>query len=807
MRKWILVFCLLITCYSALSQQNISTLTVEKIMRDPKWIGTSPSGIFWSYDSKQLFFNWNPEKATNDSLYYLTVPGNTPQKTSVAQRQNILTKDEVQYNLLRTAYTYEKNGDIFFVTLKTHKTQQVTKTIEKESDPSFSFHDTKIVYRSNNNLFSWDINTGETEQLTNLRTKNTDENGNKTNQPVNQKNNSDKKQSQEEKWLEKDQLEYFQVLRSRKEKKEMSDQYEKNLPKTKELRSIPIEGKILRNLNISPDGRYVTYQLLERAENAKTTNIPAYITNSGFTEDIAGRTKVGAPQSSFENYEYDREKDTVFALKTDSIPGIKDIPKFYNDYPSELDSLKKNNSSRPVIMLGPYWSPEGTNAVLDIRSQDHKDRWLMLFDPATSKLSLLNRQHDEAWIGGPGIGGGYGDADLGWITENTLWFQSEETGYSHLYSIDVKNGTKKALTSGNYEVQNAQLSLNKKYFYITTNQVHPGEKQFYRLTISDGKQERLTIMEGANEVTVSPDEKYFAIRYSWFNKPWELYLQENKHGSKPIQVTDKAQSEEFRSYSWRVPDLITFTARDGARVYARLYKPLKESEKKAAVLFVHGAGYLQNAHKWWSDYFREYMFNNLLADNGYYVMDIDYRASAGYGRDWRTAIYRHMGGKDLDDNVDAARYLEKTFGIDSNRVGIYGGSYGGFITLMALFTTPDVFAAGAALRPVTNWANYNHGYTSDILNEPFNDSLAYRKSSPLYFVEGLKNHLLICHGMIDVNVHFQDAVELTQRLIELGKNNWELAPYPMEDHGFIEPSSWTDEYKRIFNLFENVLKK
>jgi dipeptidyl aminopeptidase/acylaminoacyl peptidase len=807
MRKWTPVFCLIITYCSALSQKDISPLTVEKIMRDPKWIGTSPSGVFWSYNSRQLFFNWNPEKVASDSLYYITLPGKSPEKTSAAQRQDILTKNEVHYNLFRTAYTYEKKGDIFFVNLKNHKTQQVTKTTEKESDPSFSFHDTRIVYRVSNNLFSWDISTGETEQLTNLQTKNAGENGNKMVQPVNQKNNSDKKLSQQEKWLEKDQLQIFQVLRTRKEKKEMVDRYEKSLAKDKELRSIAIEDKILSNLNISPDGRYVTYQLLERAENAKSTIVPAYITNSGFTEDIEGRTKVGAPQSSFTTYEYDREKDTLFTLKTDSIPGIKDIPGFYNDYPSELDSCKKNISSRPVIMFGPYWSPEGANAVMDIRSQDHKDRWLMSLDPVTSKLSLLDRQHDEAWIGGPGIGGGYGDASLGWINENTFWFRSEATGYSHLYSVDVKDKRKKALTSGNYEVQNIQLSLNKKYFYITTNEVHPGEKQFYRLTISDGKKDRLTTMEGANEVTVSPDEKYFAIRYSYFNKPWELYVLENKPGSRPVQVTDKAQSEEFRSYQWKVPELITFTARDGAKVYARLYKPSNTSANKAAVLFVHGAGYLQNAHKWWSDYFREYMFNNLLADNGYYVMDIDYRASAGYGRDWRTAIYRHMGGKDLDDNVDAARYLEKTFGVDPNRVGIYGGSYGGFITLMALFTTPDVFAAGAALRPVTNWANYNHGYTSDILNEPFNDSLAYRRSSPIYFAEGLKNHLLICHGMMDVNVHFQDAVELTQRLIELGKNNWELAPYPMEDHGFVEPSSWTDEYKRIFNLFEHVLKK
>ncbi|HSH00270.1 MAG TPA: prolyl oligopeptidase family serine peptidase, partial [candidate division Zixibacteria bacterium] len=133
--------------------------------------------------------------------------------------------------------------------------------------------------------------------------------------------------------------------------------------------------------------------------------------------------------------------------------------------------------------------------------------------------------------------------------------------------------------------------------------------------------------------------------------------------------------------------------------------------------------------------------------------------------------------------------------------------YGGFITLMALFKAPGVFAAGAALRSVTDWAHYNHGYTAAILNTPQLDSLAYQRSSPIYFAEGFTSgRLLMCHGMIDRNVHFQDVVRLSQRLVELGKDNWELAVYPLEDHTFQEPSSWTDEYKRIFTLFEETLK-
>lgn len=799
MRKCVFPLLLIFVCCTVCAQRKLDKLSVEKIMRDPKWIGTSPSNAFWSADGNRLYFQWNPEFASSDSIWYITLANKTPVKATVQEKQALSSQGSYNYNLGRTAYTVVRNGDIYYTELKSGRTKRITQTVEIESNPLFSFNETKIVYTRNQNLYAWDIISGETMQLTNIRTdaapSGTNRVGGTTGSTLNQ----------QEQWLKNDQLQYFQVLRERKQKREDGEAYTKNLPKEKEIRSIALEDKNLQGLNVSPDGRFVNYRLTKQASNAKTTIIPSFVTETGFTTDITGRTKVGAAQGSAESYLYDREKDTVYTFKPDSIPGIQDPPDYVKDYPKQLEERKKKPVNRAITFSSLSWSPKGGHAVVDIRSQDNKDRWLMVLDTGTAKLRLLDRQRDEAWVGGPGTGGFGGGT--GWIDENTFWYRSEKTGYSHLYIANINTGEKKALTSGNYEVQQAQLSVDKKYFYITTNEVHPGEQQFYRLTITDGKKERITTMTGANQATVSPDEKYIAILYSYSNKPWELYLQENKAGGKIEQITFKSQSEEFRSYSWKDPEVVTFSASDGAKVYARLYKPVNPHPNKPAVLFVHGAGYLQNAHKWWSSYFREYMFNNMLADNGYYVLDIDYRGSAGYGRDWRTGIYRHMGGKDLSDHVDAVNYLVKNFGVNPKHIGLYGGSYGGFITLMAMFNDPEVFAAGAALRPVTDWANYNHGYTSNILNEPFMDSLAYRRSSPYYYAEGLVGHLLICHGMVDVNVHYQDAVKLTQRLIELGKDNWELASYPMEDHGFVEASSWTDEYKRIFKLFETVLKK
>lgn len=795
---------MLFTCAAT---AQLQPLTVEKIMRDPKWMGTSPSSLQWSNDGSNLYFRWNPDKAPADSLYYITPVNHAPVKAILQQVQALNSTGAWVYNQNRSAYVYSKDGDIFYTEVKTGKTKHIMQTTDAESNPQFSFNNTQVVYTRSQNLYAWDIASGETMQLTNIKSSDAAAPAAPAaagNRAFGRNNSNSTAANQQEDWLKNEQLKYFEVLRQRKEDREKGEAYNKSLPKPKELRSIAIEDKSLQGLRISPDGRFISYRLFKAAANAKTTIVPSYVTESGFTADIPGRSKVGAPQGTSEFFIYDRVMDTVFAIKTDSVPGIKDLPDYVKDYPKQLEERSKKPMNRAVNFGGISWSPNGTYAVLEIRAADNKDRWLMLWDTASKKMQLLNRQRDEAWIGGPGIGFG---GNTGWIDEHTFWFQSEATGYSHLYSVNVASKQVKALTSGKYEVQRAQLSLDKKTFYISTNEVHPGEQQLYRLSVADGKKERITTMTGANDVSISPDEKYFAILYSYSNKPWELYLQENKPGSKATQITSKAQSEEFKSYPWRDPEVITFTAADGAAVYARIYKPANAQPGKPAVLFVHGAGYLQNAHKWWSSYFREYMFNNLLADNGYYVMDIDYRGSAGYGRDWRTGIYRFMGGKDLSDHTDAVDYLVKTYGVNPQHVGLYGGSYGGFITLMAMFTKPGTFAAGAALRPVTDWANYNHGYTSNILNEPFTDSIAYHKSSPFYYADGLKGHLLICHGMVDVNVHFQDAVKLSQRLIELGKDNWELAPYPMEDHGFVEPSSWTDEYKRIYKLFETVLKK
>jgi dipeptidyl aminopeptidase/acylaminoacyl peptidase len=799
MRKFVLGLCLL--AGTGLSAQT--HLTVPMIMQDPKWIGTSPEGVFWSPDSKQVFFNWNPDSNPSDSAYQVTVSSTSPSKLDYRLFRRLQAEHEGTYNKKRTLLVYSLEDDLYLLDLVTGQTKRITHTEASESNPQFVKNDAWIVYQVEDNLFAWDRTEGTTLQLTKFV-----KGGDATPAPAQhggrRGGNAVSSGNPQEQWLQKEQLEWMQVVKERKDKKDARQAYLKAEKDPDTLKVINVGDKSILNPAISPDGRYVTYNVYQAPTGVKNTIVPAYVTESGFTTDIPGRSKVGAPEGNEWLYVYDRSKDTVIEVKTDILPGITDEPAYRKDYPADTG---KKASSRLLEFDGTYWNEEGTAALLDIRSQDVKDRWLMSLDASTGRLTLVDHQRDTAWIGGPGIGW-LSPGNGGWVNAQTCWFQSEVTGYTHLYTYDIVRKEKKTLTSGTYEVQEAFLSHDKKYFYIQTNEEHPGKQNWYRLKSEGGKAEKITSMTGQyDEMTLSPDEHWMAYRYSYINKPWELYIQENLPGKKPIKVTDKAASAAFTAYPWRDTRIFTIPARDGKQIYARIYDPAPGKKNGAAVIFVHGAGYLQNVDYGWSYYFREYMFNNLLADEGYTVLDIDYRASAGYGRDWRTAIYRHMGGKDLDDEVDAAHYLIREQGIDSARIGMYGGSYGGFMTLMALFTQPGVFKAGAALRSVTDWAHYNHAYTAAILNEPFTDSIAYRRSSPIYFASGLQDHLLICHGMVDENVNFQDDVRLAQRLIELGKDNWELAVYPMEDHGFVEPSSWTDEYKRIKKLFDTYLLK
>jgi len=791
MKRLIVVGILLGAC--AAQSVGQPRLTVEQIMQDPKtWIGAWPSEPFWSEDGEFLYFWWNPKgQFPSDSLFKVARNGGVPEKVSPEERRMLPPSFDGWHhgtgiydaNFRRKVFARE--GDLYLYDRQTRQLTRLTHTIEAEANPRFTPDGQAIVFVKNNNLFQLDLRTRALRQLTDLR---------RGSEP------RERKPDEQDAFLKAQQRALFEVVNKRVEAREAREKAREQDRKAENPPPTFYYGeKEVAQLQLDPTGRFVTFALTTDSPREKATAVMDYVTESGYAQSLQARPKVGVPPGSFELYVQDLVRDTTYLVNLHQVPGAYDVAEYLRQQGVVPDTQK---TKRFLYAYGPYWSGDGRYAVLEIRARDNKDRWIVRLDPETGQLTVLDRQHDEAWIAGPGISWFGGRSTLGWLPDNRhFYFQSERTGYSHLYVVNVESGEVRQLTDGEFEVFDPFLSRDGRYWYFISSEGSPFERHFYRMPIDGGPRERLTTLSGRNDVVLNPDEQVMGILYSYSNRPPEIYLQPLRRGrpGEPQRITH-SPTDEWLSYPWRDPEIRFIEASDGARVPARVYEP--DSLNGAAVFFVHGAGYLQNVHRWWSSYFREYMFHNLLADQGYVVLDLDYRGSAGYGRDWRTAIYRHMGGRDLQDYVDASRYVQQHYGIPPERVFIYGGSYGGFLTLMALFTAGEHFGGGAALRAVTDWAHYNHPYTSNILNTPATDSIAYVRSSPIYHAEGLEDPLLMCHGLVDTNVQPQDIFRLVQRLIELGKENWELAVYPVEGHGFQEPSSWTDEYRRILKLIK-----
>ncbi len=802
-------------------------------MRGPDLVGYEPNRIYWSQDGKRVYFRWKragEARLKEPELYVVNRDGSGLRALSEEETKQApplagdLSKD-------KTMTVYADEGDIFIYDNVKNERRQITSTIDGENSPRFTKDQKYIVFTRQNNLYRMALDGAGVTQLTDIRAS-----GGAPAAPAAPQRgfgggggqrqggggagqaSPPQRGNESQEHVKKEERELIEAVRERASNREEQEAKRKQREKRKPFS--PPAGQSVAGLQLSPDSKFVLASVIQPASGAKSTIVPSYVTESAYTEDISGRNKVGDEQS--------RTRLAIISVESGDVSwvdhGQKQQPQASQDQSQQSSGAsgasgasegsetqgpprRAQERDRDVQILNPQWSEDGKNAVALARSADNKDRWALLIDPATGKTKVLDHQHDDAWVAGPGA------FTLGWLGDNkTVYFQSEgaqSSGWSHLYSVLIDGGEPKQLTSGKFEVSDVRLSEDKTKFYFISSEGDLGQRHLYSMPVTGGARTRITTMTGNNQVTISPDETTLAIVRSYSNKPPELYIAPNKPNASEAEIKQITTSpiDEFFSYKWIDPPIVTFKARDGVDVPARIYKPAKWQKGGPAVFFVHGAGYLQNVHKWWSSYYREYMFHHLLMERGFLVMDVDYRGSAGYGRDWRTGIYRHMGGKDLSDHVDAVKYLVAEHGVDPKRVGLYGGSYGGFITLMALFTEPDVFAAGAALRPVTDWAHYNHPYTSNILNIPQTDPEAYKQSSPIYFAQGLKGALLICHGMVDVNVHFQDTVRLAQRLIELRKENWELAAYPVEDHGFERATSWADEYKRILKLFETNLRK
>jgi dipeptidyl aminopeptidase/acylaminoacyl peptidase len=470
-----------------------------------------------------------------------------------------------------------------------------------------------------------------------------------------------------------------------------------------------------------------------------------------------------------------------------------------------LDSNKTTKLHQQKGYLSTSISSSGNYLAVDQRDAPMKERSIRVFDLEKPDTTTVFADSTDGWF--------YG-TNLAFAPEgDKLMFQSEQDGWNHIYTVNPDGSDLQQHTRGNFEVPWAAWTGAEQIVFASTK-VNPGERHIYTLNISNNDIEKLTSETGfRQDFRLSRNHRHLVYNYTYFNQPSELYTLDLSDPDTETRLTHTIP-DRFNTIDWQQEDYIRFSGRDGdTQLSMSVLEPLDMQEGKTypVVVFVHGAGSLQNVFKGWSNhYYREYMFHQYLIARGYYVIEVDYRHSTGYGRKFREDVTNWMGKYETHDIVDGLNYLADHYSqADTSSVGIYGGSYGGFMSLYATSVAPDHFDAAAALRAVTNWDNYyytNPWYTLPRLGKPETDSTNYARSSPITYVDQLEQPVLLLHGLEDNNVGFQDAAQYIDELIQAGNKDFDMMMYPDERHSFKDPDAWYDEYSRIFEFFEEHLQ-
>ena len=778
------------------SPDNSQVITLEKIMSDPDWIARSPQSWYWGDDNQTIFYKQKRLGNPLTDLYSksLTVDGNG-EKVALATMHVVADKYAVK-NVDGTKEAYIFQDNVFVKDLQAKSVQQITFTSAIEKQPMF-LSNGNVAYRIDNIFYEFDSANNQIRELVNLQVTNT---------PGVSRS--------EQSYISKEQHKLINYVALQKRNADLKADQNTQLRSENNTIATSVfyfgDGKRIVDAQLSPNAQMMVVSVSKKESwNNPGDIMPNYINSEATIDSVPARRRVSDNRKYEEQlYLLDLVNNAQYVLDYKTLPGFdEDVLASVKaeNFAREGKEYKSEKKARNIHLIGRnsiQWHNDSKQVAIMLEAWDNKDRWIASIDFDNKQLVNQHRLHDDAWIN-------WDFNEFGWLNNSeTLYFTSEQSGYGHLYVKPI-DGDVKSLTQGEFEVRDVTLTSDDNSFYFKGNKKHPGIFEIYHIDVASAKLTAVTDLGGKNDYQLSPDESKLLVEHSTTTMPPELYVQDIAVDAEAIKLTHTV-TEEFLSMPWTAPTIVEVPSSNTKQgIFSRVYQAPKAEVSATvqgkAVMFVHGAGYLQNSHLGWSGYFREFMFHSMLVQKGYTVIDMDYRASSGYGRDWRTAIYRNMGTPEVEDMLDGVNWLTENANVDKNRVGVYGGSYGGFLTLMSMFKEPDVFESGSALRLVSDWTSYNHGYTSNILNTPEDDKIAFERSSPIYFAEGLQKPLLINAPMVDDNVFFQDTVRLVQRLIELEKENFETAIYPVEPHGFVQPSSWLDEYRRIFKLFETTL--
>lgn len=395
------------------------------------------------------------------------------------------------------------------------------------------------------------------------------------------------------------------------------------------------------------------------------------------------------------------------------------------------------------------------------------------------------------------------------ITDRHILMPSDRDGYMHLYLYTLGGQLKRRVTRGNYEVTDVYgYDEATGDVYYAANELGPQDKQVY-VAHQNGKTERLTAREGYNSATFSAGYKYFINTWSDINTPVVYTLNNNSGKVLSTLVDNKGLKEKLAAYDLGTRELFSFTTSEGVKLNGWMVKPagFDASRRYPVIMYQYGGPGNQQVLNSWNIGMcgQGALLEQYMAQQGYIVVCVDGRGTGGRGAEFEKCTYLRLGELEAKDQVETALWLGSQPYVDKNRIGIWGWSYGGWNTLMSMSEGRPVFRAGVAVAPPTSWRYYDTVYSERYMRTPKENPSGYDEVNPMARVDKLSGALLICHGLADDNVHFQNTAEYTEALVQADKDFKENI-YTNRNHSIYGGNTRNHLFRQIVNFFNAEMK-
>ncbi|HEX2713880.1 MAG TPA: DPP IV N-terminal domain-containing protein [Candidatus Acidoferrales bacterium] len=593
----------------------------------------------------------------------------------------------------------------------------------------------------------------------------------------------------------------------------------------KRLTDLPAQGGAIEDPKISPDGRWVSF----------VRNYDLWVVNVATGEERQltrdGREELRNAQLDWvypeeleirTAYWWSPDSSQIAFLQMDERPVTRYPLVDFLSYTGETEMMRypKAGDANPIVRVGlvsalggsPRWVDTGRDTNIYIARvawlRDSKRLALERLNRAQNKLELLFAdvadgraqviltEEDKYWINLHD--GFYFLAD----GRRFLW-SSERDGFNHLYLYDVNGQLLRQLTRGAWEVTSlAGVDEARGAVYFVATEKSPIERHLYRVGLDGGDVTRLTREDGTHTINMAPGAGHYLDTYSDVMTPQrqDVYRTEGPEAAQSRMTLNENKVAELAAYKLQPVEFLSVRGADGTPLHAMMIKPVgfDASRKFPVLVYLYGGPHGQVVRNAWGG--STFLWHQLMAQKGYIIFSLDNPGMAARGHAFETPIYHHMSEVELAEQLSGVAYLKSLPYVDAARIGIWGWSYGGYMTCTAMLNAADVFKAGFAGSPVTDWRQYDTIYTERYMGLPQENPEGYKQSSPVTHVAKLKGKLLIAAATGDDNVHFGNAVEFAEKLIEAGRYA-EVMIYPGRGHGINDPSARIHLFRRVTQFF------